>query len=201
MPGIKQVVSIISDDVVARLLAASYPALVAGQILLGRQHQFEQTSPPRIIFVPATSEFAAKDIYNRSLVADAPYSDEGRKQLQQNAFLTEMFSFEVRCWGVGTDPDDDFDMTQSLYQAVLQSVKHVGGPFTRGGIEVTRGTWTDASIGSSQHVRFGREFVFGIRFATPVLSELLPFVPSDTTHTDTIILKAPDGGEEVGFVG
>ena len=58
--GIVALVSRISQDVTTALAAAGYPALVDGQILLGRQHQYEQSAPPRIIMTPVKSRFSAR---------------------------------------------------------------------------------------------------------------------------------------------
>lgn len=58
--GIVALVQAVSDDVVAALAAAKYPPLVDGAILLGRQHQFEQSAPPRIIMTPVKSRFSPR---------------------------------------------------------------------------------------------------------------------------------------------
>ena len=58
--GIVALINAVSQDVTASLAAAGYPALVDGQILLGRQHQYEQSAPPRIIMTPVKSRFSAR---------------------------------------------------------------------------------------------------------------------------------------------
>jgi hypothetical protein len=57
MPTITQIVTAINEDVVAKLAAAGYPALTDGQILIGRQHIYEGSAPPRIVFIPLSSKF------------------------------------------------------------------------------------------------------------------------------------------------
>jgi hypothetical protein len=58
--GISALVTAISNDVTGALAAAGYAALTDGKILLGRQHQFEQSAPPRIIMTPVASSFDAR---------------------------------------------------------------------------------------------------------------------------------------------
>lgn len=59
--GIVALVNAISQDVVQNLALSGYPALTEGQILLGRQHQIEQSAPPRIVMTPTKSTFRARD--------------------------------------------------------------------------------------------------------------------------------------------
>jgi len=182
MAGVVGLVTAISNNVVAALAVAGYPALVEGKILLGRQHQAEATAPPRIMFIPMGSTFGAKDLYNVSNVANA---QGNLSQLQQRSIQTEYVTFEVRCWAVypgGASPDLDFDYTQTLYQQVIASAWLVCGPFTKGGISAESGKWVDAEYGSSQFVTDGREFVFGLTLPTPVpdVQAPLPLAPSTT---------------------
>ena len=200
MPAITPIVSAISTDVVAALALAGYPALTDGAILVGRQHQFEQSAPPRILFVPVRSKFAAKDVYNRSPVATmTPYSAEARQQIAQRSILTEMLTFEVRCWGTATpsDPDLDFDITQAYYQQVIIST-HL---LSAGTYTVEGGEWTDSKFSSGQLIRDGREFVFALTFGTPILDKLLPFANPIVASNPTTKLQLPDGSIETGCTG
>lgn len=56
----QQLVQLISADTVARLAAAGLPPLIDGAILLGPEHTWENSSPPRIVMVPTGSEFFAR---------------------------------------------------------------------------------------------------------------------------------------------
>jgi len=192
MPGIVELVEYISDDVVTQLAAANYAPLVDGEILLGRQEQYAMSAPPRIIFIPATSAFTGKDVYNRSTTAS---EDEQKAQQRNPSILTDVISFEVRCWGVcpGSDPEDrkyDFDYTQQLYQQVIRSVNAL----SLGSYSVGRGEWTNSRTNASQLVTDGMEFVFQLTFQTPILKllEALPHAPSDVAPgvTDTMILPS-----------
>jgi hypothetical protein len=71
VPGIPQLVTAISNDVVAKLAAAGYPPLIDGQIVLGRVHVAENTSAPRIVFVPKGSVFGPKDPASRSAISSS----------------------------------------------------------------------------------------------------------------------------------
>ena len=197
MPGIVAIVNAISTDVVAALAAAGYPALntlqdgSAGKILLGRQRQFEQGSPNRIIFIPIGSDFTAKSPANPS-PASTPntYNAEALRQNQQRSIRSDNVAFEVRVWGVGANPDDSFDVTQAYYHQVIISVHKL----TAGAYELAAGKWTDSSLQSSQMIVDGREFVFGIKFSTPVLGELLTYAPPAVVPDIVDTLTAQPGG-------
>lgn len=69
-------VQAISADVVSRLAAAGLPPLVDGSILIGPEHLAENASPNRIVFVPKSSRFLARDASARVGVA-APSAPQG----------------------------------------------------------------------------------------------------------------------------
>jgi hypothetical protein len=174
---ISQIVTKLSDEVVARLAAASYPPLAvdasgnAGRILIGRAAQFEQAAPPRIIFVPTSSAFGTRDIYSRAQTYNA---SERREQNAQRAIAQEAITFEVRVWGQADPPEptNDFDITRSIYHCVRAVVHDLcPGAYELG----AKGEWTDATFSSSQLARAGREFVFDVTLFTPVLTSLLPY--------------------------
>lgn len=196
MPGIVSLVAAISADVAVGLAAAGYPALTDGAILLGQQHLVEQSAPPRIIFIPKSSAFSVPSPASASNVStNTPYSTEGRRQIAQRSIATDSVTFEVRCWGssIPADPNNDFDVTQALYQQVIASA-HV---LCAGAYKVGNGAWTD----TSQLFRDGREFVFSLTLATPVLGTLLSRAPSDVHAVPTTTLTLRQGGTEQGCSG
>lgn len=158
-------------------------ALTDGRILIGRQYIYEQSAPPRVILIPTASKWPAKSVYNASAVNGYP-SAEVRRQNQQRSIRTEEVLFEVHCWGAATpaDPDTDVDLTQVIYQAVIQSAHRLAP----GTWDVTDGQWADQKDGATQIDKLGHEFVFGLSLRTPILGKLLPYAPADvsaTTHT------------------
>lgn len=184
MPGIGAIVSAISADVSAALAAAGYAPLTDGGILIGRQHIKEMSSPPKIVFVPRGSTFNPRDFYNRSNVEGAP-SAEMKLQWAERAVHTDLTRFDVHCWGVASPPDPeggDFDATQVLYQAVIQSVRRLA----YGSYNLLPGTWLDQAEGMGQLQKLGHWFVFGIEFQTPILDMLLSYVPSGTVGEVTV---------------
>lgn len=196
MPGIVALVSAISTDVSAGLLAAGYPALTDGAILLGMQHIVEQSAPPRIIFIPKSSTFGPPSPASASNVStNTPYSTEGRRQIAQRSIQTESVTFEVRCWGqsVPADPNNDYDVTQALYQQVMISTHLLAA----GNYKIGNGAWTD----TSQLFRGGREFVFSLTLATPVLGALLSRAPNTVGAVPTTVLHKIDGTTEQGCSG
>lgn len=194
---IKQIVSAISDQVITDLAAADYPALIDSKILLGAQYIFEQSAPPRIIFIPFDTDYSEKDVYNKNLQADLPYSTEAKAQILGDSIATEHLRFQIRCWGVGEDPDDDFDLTRALVHATILACRKVLGPFTEGGVEILKGKWSDAQTGAStQLIKYGRECVFGLSIGTPVLAELRrnPSSLVKAKHSNSLV--SPTGESE-----
>jgi hypothetical protein len=169
MPAIVDLVSAISDDVIAKLAAAGYPALVDGKILLGSQHLAELSAAPRVVFVPTKSKFAPRDPTAKDLT-----SAEGRLMIQQRPIASEIVVFEVHCWGQSSTVDADYDITQALYQCIMMSLHDL----CEGCYKVTDGKWTGSAGTATQLGRAGLEYVFGVEIATPVLDELLPYAPS-----------------------
>lgn len=186
---VTSLVSQISAAVVARLAAASYPPLVAGQILLGEQHLGENDAPPKIVLVPHSSRFSSKDITTATpLLTATPYGPEKLIQISSRPVLTDEFTFEVHCWATTSNrtnpagvPDDDYNFARALYHALIASCDDLA----RGVYVAEPGRWTPSGV-----IALGREFVFGLTFMTPVLSELLLFVPQGTVGQAIIV---PDG--------
>lgn len=183
MPGIVALVAAISTDVVDALSAASYPSLTDGQILLGDQHVYEQSSPPRIIFTPVSSAFGPP---NPASAWTSDSASERARMVQQAPIASEDVMFEVRCWGASGDSADlAYDTTQALYHQVIISTDRLA----RGVFAVGAGQWTDATHLS----RHGREFVFQLSLSTPVLGKLLQYAPSNVAPSITDHLTLPDG--------
>ena len=200
--SIPALVSAISDTVVANLASAGYPALTDGAILLGRQHQSEQSSPPRIIFVPLGSTWGPRSPSSPSNVqAGGGYTNDQRAIAAQRPVLSEMQRFEVRCWGAADtgNVDDDIAFTQALYQAVILAVhlRAVGSCDLEHG---QAGQWVQANIKNTQLSVSGQEFVFTLGIAVPVLDKLLLWAPTGTREQTTVTAKTPTGQTEIGAV-
>jgi len=172
-------------------------AFTDGKALLGRQHIFELSYAPRVVFVPRGTGWGPKSVYSASRVAGYP-SDEVRRQNQQRSIRTDEVQLEVHVWGVANPPDPnlDFDETQALYQQVVRSA-HALMPGT---YELGPGTWPDQDEGASQQVKAGHEFVFGLSMGTPVLDKLLPYAPADVASQLAVNLQPADGSPpEIAF--
>lgn len=203
MGSVVQLVQLISDAVVSDLSTGGQLSLSllpdgsAGKILLGKQHDYEHTDAPRIIFTPMGSEFGPRDI-----AAPVP-----QRPMTERVIGTDSTTFQVRCWGRGvndaygsTSPDADYDATRSLYQSILSMV-HIT---CSGCYEFGKGTWTD----DAKNIRRGREFVFELTLATPIyarspLANLASPVPAanppsnyvtpGTTKGETVTIVDPTG--------
>lgn len=189
-------ITFISNEVVARLAAAGFPPLQRGAILLGEQHLGENDAPPKIVFVPHTCEYSSKDPSGAlPLLSNTPYDPERLAEISNRPILTEEFTFEVHCWATTTDrsvrqtiPDVDYTYARALAHAVIAAVDAL----CRGVYRVARGAWTRGGV-----ITYGREFVFDLTLYTPVLTELLPFVPLGTAGQATIV---PDGSTDDSVV-
>lgn len=207
MPSIVDLVAAISTAVVADLAAGGQLPLTslsngaAGAILVGKEHDYEQTDAPRIIFTPIKSEFGAKD-----LAAPSPL-----RPMTERVIGSDMTTFEVRCWGRGladvtggTSPAADIDATRALYQSVLSMIHAT----CVGCYEFGAGEWLDSSGKESLHVRRGREFVFKVTINTPIYARtarsnlaspvvsLDPpsnYVPSGTVRGETVTFNDATG--------
>ena len=163
-------------------------AFADGRALLGQQHVAEGSAPPRVVFVPTDSDWTVRDAATSRPTTGVPRSAEQLRQAQQRSIRTEVVTFRVHVWGQATppDPDADFDVTQVLYQQVVRSAQSLAD----GQFDLTPGTWTDQAPGTTQLVKLGHEFVFGLTLQTPVLDlPLLSYVPKPITITNTFALQ------------
>jgi hypothetical protein len=196
MPTISALVAALSTEVVERLANLPTPIqLTDGQILMSRKHVYEQSSPPRIVMIPAKSRFSARDISSASNVAGYP-SPEIRREWINRSIATDTVSFVCQCWGQATPaaPDDgDFDVTQALYQTVIASAHHL----MVGRVEFTDGVWIDQKTDGTQLLVAGHLYEFGITVETPVLDIPGVYVPPGTTAEIMPFYQPPTGGPPV----
>lgn len=188
MPGIRAIVTAISNDLVAALAAANATPLVDGAILIGRQHIAEASSPPRVVFIPVSSTYGPPKPSSSWSNAAA---SEIRLQIQQRSILTETVTFEVHVWGRDANDDQDlnYDATQALAQQVIRSAHYL----TAGNYAIGNGRWTDGANGGSNLIAFGREYVFTIALQTPILDAAYVYAPSDVAPAKTTRLDPNDG--------
>lgn len=188
------IITAVSDDVVAALAAAGYPPLTpdpsgnAGKILVGTAALYEAAAPPRIIFEPVGSKFSTADYASSSSVLTTL---ERRNQEALHTIANEDVMYLVRCWGV--DPIGgiaaDYDVTRALYHQVRASLqKLLPGAFA---IDEA-GKYT---AGSNVN-RSGREFTFGLTIFTPVLGALVPYGLTNETPAQVaaaVAVRHPNG--------
>lgn len=208
MPGIKALVSALSADVVTQLAALPVPiVLTDGAILIGRKHVLEESSPPRIVFVPIGSGWGpARDVSSSAGAATLGQGNttaEQKAQYNARSIVTDQVRFEVHCWGQASPPDDetggDIDATQVIYQQVIQTAQRLapGRWYLEGALR-----WASQAKNDPQHARNGQEVVFFLAFDTPVLEQAitaappqppLVTVPPTTVIKPTIQITPPDG--------
>ena len=194
-----QIVKAISDDVVAKLDAAGYPALADGEIVIGTAAEFEQSAPPRIIFEPNGSKFGTAEYASASATVHTP---ERRVQGAMRTIAAENVMFTVHCWGADPSPNakpvDDYDVTRALYHAARAAIhKTLPGAYA---ID-SSGAWRKGT----NLVRLGRWFSFELQIYTPILTTLRPYDRNRQYAPDDVVpvaladgMRFPDGSLEPG---
>lgn len=168
----------INDVFVSELARLGWPPLAdnpdksSGRILIGQIHQFGLHVAPRVIFRPTKSTFGARDNtlgLNPQSAAPGKYTLEGRTAIANDAFLSEPFSFDVRCWGIcpvdePVEPragELDYTFARGLYTTLLAAMQKV----YPNSFIVGPGQWMQL-----RHVpREGQEFYFSLTIGMPVL--------------------------------
>ncbi len=200
MPGIYRstwvaLVAAISADVVNRLALAGLPPLTleidgsAGAIQIGPQFVAEQSSPPRILFVPK----GWTDLENNRDVVQTYQSGTSIDNTQDPRTIAMQWKrFEVQCWGcdfsvVGgsqvptPSPAYDYDAAQILAETVWQAAQGTAAGVWRSGPG-------EIDPGREAVVRIGRVFVFDLALHTPVPDTILAYARSPKANGTTEIV-------------
>jgi hypothetical protein len=206
---IVQLIDTINEAFVAELARLGWPPLAdlpngdRGRILVGRAHQFGQHVAPRVIFRPTKSSFGSKDQTlgaNPTGAAPGRQTSEGRQAIANQAFLSEPFSFDVRCWGICPVNEEvepragelDYTFTRGLYATLISVMQKI----YPNSFIVGPGTWMDL-----RHVpREGQEFVFSLTIGIPVLRlgfsppPVNGWQPGDPAQNSPLAPPPPPGG-------
>lgn len=188
-PSITDVIAALSTEVVTRLADAGMTALTDGKILLGRQHVEEYSAASRIVAIPMGSTFGPRSV---SGAASGTHPNaEQRAEIAQRAIASEILSFEIHCWGQANPPteDGDWNVTRAIAHVVLQAAQALAAGVWSAG----SGKWTDSTANATQLGRAGREFVFTLQIATPVLADLLPYAPAGVVPSAAVVEEFPAG--------
>jgi hypothetical protein len=211
-----EVINSLSDELVLRLAAANWPELhtlidgSTGRIIIANEHTLDQYMPPRVSFIPQKSTFAAPDP-TRGPVPVASnisgYDAESKAAIANRAIATELVNFRVACWGIASDGEDDpygadFEYTRAIYHALLASAQALMPTC----YTVEPGVWQPVVVHAG---RVGREFIFGMTIAMPVLATLaertgtpgLGFAPSDVAMSATDSMVIGTGESSSGCEG
>lgn len=195
-----QVVSAISDDVVARLAVANLPPLWTGKIEIGPQHHptWEHGSPPRIVFIPTGCTWKVVSPADRNVTS--PSNAEHHRMLASRTIWQETKLFTVHVWGVTfvngqlrPNSDTDWDFAEAMYQIVMQSL-FVLAP---GRHRISPGVWVDSLPNSGKVGTIGREMMFKVEIDTPVLDATLGFSPPGSTYGTLAVMFAGSSAGDV----
>lgn len=206
------VINALSDALVAGLAASNWPPLrdfpngTTGRILIVDAHRLDQFMPPRVSMMPLRSKFGNRNntrgpvkVANNS----SGYDAESKAAIANKAIHTDEATFEVRCWGIASDDEEDpygrdFDYTWALRDALIAAANEtMSGCYLLEG-----GDWQVVSHGR----RVGREFVFLLTIHFPVLGKVapptgtsgLPFAPSNVAPKVTDAMQLGTGESSPG---
>jgi hypothetical protein len=130
---------------------------------VGRKTIPENTSPPRVSFVPV-------------LCPAGPVKDPGGQRTQagqspiafrQRPVLQISQSFDVQVWGAGETEADQIETTEQLYHDVLNAIR----AFAYGAVAFAGGEWESQAEGEAGHTMFGETIVFSFVVEIPVIEE------------------------------
>lgn len=173
------------------------PGLTRGKIFLGSEHaRFEQTAPPELVVVPVGNEFA--DGSRRLAHGAVNFTGGNKAQIERRTIGIDTVIVQLHAWGAASppDPEEDFDVTQRLYQQFLQSLHLLGV----GSFQPQRGVFEDQQERATQRVKSGHYHVTTYAIMTPVLEFSMPFVETPIAIGTTITLQPLDGSDpEIGY--
>jgi len=207
-----EVISRLSAEVVAKLDEAGWPALRAfpngetGRIALIDAHRIDQFMPPRITMIPIGTKVGPKDPTRGTVrVANnlTSYDAASKAVINNPPIATKEVTFEVRCWGIASDTEDDpygrdFEYTEALHDAFVTVCDEI----MSGCYRIGDGRWETVS-----HVkRVGRELVFTVTILMPITRRLssptearpLPNAPSDVEMVATDAMVIGSGASSPG---
>jgi hypothetical protein len=159
-------------------------ALVPGRIRLGEEFIAEQSSAPRVVFVPRGFSFSPRQTTDARIDAR-----EGRRLRADRAIWSERQRFDVHCWGAGSRPERHFTETQRIARQVVRSAQARAS----GVYEPSDGQWADQGLDHAQLLKSGRYCVFGLSFSMPITDNEKGFAPPDVSALTTTALEASDG--------
>jgi hypothetical protein len=170
-----EVVEQLSSRLIQRMANWQMPGLTEGKILLGREYvDAEQSSPPRVVFVP---------VRGRYLPVQGSPTSSGRPdgtRLIARPLWSEATDFEVHIWAY--DPTDlrkeaSIRATQQLARALLCTWYEAGNVqnFRPGSFE-----WPSQAEGATVREGLGEYLIITLTIIAPVLDESRNFVPQGT---------------------
>lgn len=148
--------------------------LADGRILLGRQYLDDNRTPNSIVMVPRRTNFGYADV---SSTADS--TGQGRNaQIRQRTLRSKEIVFDVHVWGAAFPPDEneDWDMTEYLYETVIRAAHQIASSDSH----IIDGVWVDQEDTAVNRERLGHYFVFQIGVRGPVAALPVNLVPTGT---------------------
>jgi hypothetical protein len=186
--GMKTLVGILSAQLVNELRLAGHADLVDGGIAFGSQYIFDRKSPPRVVFVPASSAFTGPTYGTESIGTPRPVAPIAQD------LATDLFTFDVHVWGAANPPDPDggdFDDARFLIHQVIRVCQPRLYSSAIKPMRVIYDQTPPSTLGSHATMQ--------LQFATPVIDSLELYLPPGTTGNATIENEAAEVAETIIF--
>ena len=188
---ISDLVKAVSDAVVARLAALPTPiTLTDGAILCSRKHVFEQSSPPRIVFIP-TVDRSLWDFFPYGGQGPAPLQSRGTGEQQVQTLQplqgTKYITFEVHITGGVNPPDpdhEDFSAVELLEDVLFIQLFDMLTPPV---FKITGHMWPSQTLDAGSMSQRGQKSVLLLQIARPIARiPAAEFVPIGTSIVFTV---------------
>lgn len=209
---ITDVVTAISNDVVAGLAVMGLPPLTDGAILLGSAMVAQTSAPPKIVFEPVSTRFGPADrAASGALPGPSGISGDLAAALLQRTLGTAFVKFRVHCWAIADttpgsvqSPAADIDALEALLTQVWRSCLLINPGIT----VLDGGLWANSARGADALLAVnGWYAMFYVEIPLPITDYPLewanttgPGDPPVSVDIQTEIAPGDGGAPELGPV-
>jgi hypothetical protein len=209
---ITDVVTAISDDVVAGLALTGALPLTDGAILLGSAMVAQTNAPPRVVFEPVSTRFGPADrAGSGALPGPSGISSDLAAALLTRTLGTAFVKFRVHCWaiadvtpGANHVPAQDIDALEALLTQVWRSCLRINPGIT----VLDGGLWANSARGADALLAVsGWYAMFYVEIPLPITDYSLewanttgPGDPPVGVEVETYIAPGDGGAPEAGPV-
>lgn len=164
-------------------------ALRDGRILHGREFVAEESSPPKIVMVPAFVATEAPGATGGAATASAFADGEHNRLRESRPIRTSAFTWEVHVWGKEGAPfGPTFALAEALERAAQTRAANVW--------EAGRGDWIDQHPDAPQRTKIGHWYRFTLTLPIPLARAAVELAADDLDPLLTMSLGDGIGSPE-----